>query len=220
MSGAMGNSIVSNKTANTMFGVARLDWIERAIAASLYLLFSVRIFGDYRRTGHAGDLLILALEFLVVFFIVIRRPATEVSLRPRDWLLAIGATCLPLSVVPSSVGPLGPPAVGGLLMSLGLLAQLAAKLALNRNFGLVAARRTLVVRGPYRFVRHPIYFSYFVGHIGFFLLNPTVWNFCVYALFSGVQVARILAEERVLEGDPAYGAYRAQVRYRVIPGLF
>ena len=210
----------SDRKVAPVLNVARLDWIERAIAASLYIVFTIRIYGDYRQTGHAGNLLVLALEFMVVFFILIRRPATAVSVRPTDWVFALTATCLPLMVAPSAGGPIGPPALGSALLLLGLFAQLAAKLALNRNFGLVAARRKLIMHGPYRFVRHPIYLSYFIGHVGFFLLNPTLWNFAVYALCAGFQVARVLAEERVLSSDPAYCAYCEKVRYRLVPGVF
>jgi protein-S-isoprenylcysteine O-methyltransferase Ste14 len=44
-------------------------------------------------------------------------------------------------------------------------------MVLGRSFGLLPAQRGLVVVGPYRFVRHPIYFGYLIGHIGFLLVN-------------------------------------------------
>jgi protein-S-isoprenylcysteine O-methyltransferase Ste14 len=34
-----------------------------------------------------------------------------------------------------------------------------------------------------------------------------------------LQVSRALAEERFLERDPVYSAYRGRVKYRLIPGI-
>ncbi len=208
------------RLARSPLSGAALDWIERAIAVALFSFFFVRFLDHFRETGNPGDLLILALELMVVLFILIRRPAVEVSLRPRDWLLALIATCLPWCVVPASVGTIGPQILGCSLLIVGLTTQGIAKIVLNRNFGLVAARRELVMAGPYRLVRHPIYASYFIGHSGFLLLNPTLWNLGVYTACTSVQIVRLMAEERLLSHDPAYRAYQNKVRYRLIPGVF
>jgi len=52
------------------------------------------------------------------------------------------------------------------------------------------------------------------------LNNPLLWNFAVYAVVMVLLVMRILAEERILMGDPAYDAYSRQVRFRLLPALF
>lgn len=202
------------------FSAVQLDWIERALAVVVFAIFVVRIYDDYRLTQNPSDPLILTLEFMVVFFILVRRPAEEISVRRRDWAIALLGTCLPWAVAPSTVGAIGPFALGCSLMLAGMFAQIVTKLALNRNFGLVAARRKVVMGGPYRFVRHPIYLSYFIGHVGFLLLNPTLWNLGIYVACNSIQVARLLAEERVLGRDPLYRAYQQKVRYRVLPGIF
>jgi protein-S-isoprenylcysteine O-methyltransferase Ste14 len=77
-----------------------------------------------------------------------------------------------------------------------------------------------VTSGLYSVVRHPVYASYLVGHVGFLLLHPTFWNVSVYTAGLGFQVARMMAEERLLERDPIYAAYSATVRYRLMPGVF
>ena len=40
-------------------------------------------------------------------------------------------------------------------------------MALGRSFGVAPANRGIVVRGPYSFVRHPIYTGYLITHTGF-----------------------------------------------------
>ena len=82
------------------------------------------------------------------------------------------------------------------------------------------ANRGVKLGGPYRYVRHPMYAGYLLCHVAFLLLNPSPWNLVVYALCDGLQVPRILAEERLLCRDGTYAAYRARVRWRLIPGVF
>ena len=66
-----------------------------------------------------------------------------------------------------------------------------AKVVLGRSFGLLPAQRGLVTAGPYRIVRHPIYFGYLIGHIGFLLVNFSWRNAAVLALLYVAQVVRI-----------------------------
>jgi protein-S-isoprenylcysteine O-methyltransferase Ste14 len=107
------------------------------------------------------------------------------------------------------------------LLALGGFAlQISAKLTLRRSFGIVAANRGVKVGGPYRFVRHPMYAGYVMTHVGFLLHNPSLWNFGVYGLAFGCQVARILAEERVLLQDQGYRDFAARTRYRLLFGVF
>jgi protein-S-isoprenylcysteine O-methyltransferase Ste14 len=91
---------------------------------------------------------------------------------------------------------------------------------LGRNFGLVAARRQLVLGGPYRFMRHPMYFGYLVTHLAVLGMNPSMSNAGFYLLSWVAQLPRLLAEERVLSEDPAYADYMRTVRWRLVPGIW
>src|SRR6185312_7091373 len=102
----------------------------------------------------------------------------------------------------------------------GFLIQISAKIILWRSFGVVPAAREIKVRGPYRFVRHPMYAGYIIQHIGFLLAYPMLWNFAVYSGALVVQIARILREERILSGKPLYREFSSLVRYRLLPGVF
>ena len=106
------------------------------------------------------------------------------------------------------------------MLLMGLVLQLWAKLTLRRSFGIVPANRGVKASGPYRLVRHPMYLGYVTVHIGFLLLSPNLWNLVVYGLSFAIQIVRIRAEERLLGLDPAYAAFQAHTRFRLLPGVF
>lgn len=197
-----------------------LDIVERTIVAGLFGFFVYRMTLAFFETGNLVFLILVASESLVVLFIIIRRAAKNVSMRPGDWLLAFGATAAPLLARPAEIEPLLPAVVCGLLTLVGLLLQIYAKLSLRRNFGIIAANRGITTGGPYNFVRHPMYSAYMLTWIGFLLANPSAWNFVVYAAGFALQVARLLAEERLLGDDPTYRAFSNAVRYRLVPKVF
>ena len=105
-------------------------------------------------------------------------------------------------------------------MLVGLVLQVAAKFALSRSFGVVAANRGVKKGGPYRLVRHPMYAGYVMTQIAFLLTNPSAWNAAIYGFALACQIGRIVAEERVLVRDPSYRAFAAAVPYRLVPRIF
>lgn len=197
-----------------------LDTTERLTILLLYAWLIARIARSMTHGGQVANVLLLISEGLVVVFLLTRRMTSEVSRNPTDWLLAIFATCGPLLVnTTEGTGVVSPAVAAGLWLA-GTLVQVSAKLALGRSFGCVAAHRGLKQSGPYHFLRHPMYAGYMISHVAFLLMNPTTWNIAVYALCDVIQIPRILAEERLLSRDPAYQAYCAEVKWRVLPGLF
>jgi len=104
--------------------------------------------------------------------------------------------------------------------AIGLGWALFAKLSLRRSFGLLPANRGIVTTGAYRFVRHPIYTGYFVGHMAFLLANFCWQNVLVYVLLYAMQIVRVLREEALLSSDHTYRAYMQRVRFRAVPGVF
>jgi len=81
--------------------------------------------------------------------------------------------------------------------------------------------QTVVTKGPYGVVRHPMY----VGSLLLYVLSPlalgSYWAMIPAALNVPVFVARILMEERVLARDlDGYQDYMRATRYRLIPGIW
>ena len=198
-----------------------LDLLERGAVLALFASFAMRNYHAVVDQGHWFNAIMVASEALVALFILIRRPSVNVTQSGADWTLAFAATAGPLLARASSSGhPLIPQGSGVVLLLFGLALQVWAKLTLRRSFGIVPANRGVKADGPYRFVRHPMYLGYVTVHIGFLLLSPNLWNLVVYGVSFAIQIVRIRAEERLLGRDPAYAAFQARTRYRLLPGVF
>jgi len=198
-----------------------LDLAERFLVLCLYGALAGRIIGAVSSEGMGlGNLLLLPSEGLVLAFVLVRRGTEDVSMHPPDWVLAVAASSAPMLVAAAPVHPLISPIAGGVVLVMGTLVQVHAKVVLGRSFGCVPANRGLKDKGPYRFVRHPMYAGYMVSHFAFALMNPSAWNVAMYVICTLLQVPRLLAEERLLDRDERYRRYRALVRYRVVPGIF
>jgi len=197
-----------------------LDLVERLAVVIFFGWFIYRSLAGYWVGGEAVSLLLLPSEGLVVLFILIRRTTRDVSMRPTEWFLAITASVAPLLVIPVAGQQIVPSMVAATFILGGLLVQFHAKIVLGRCFGMVPAHRGLKRSGPYRLVRHPMYAGYLISHVGFLLINPTIWNLSVYAVCYSLQIPRLLAEERILSADPKYVNYSEHVRYRLLPGIF
>ncbi|HYJ52313.1 MAG TPA: isoprenylcysteine carboxylmethyltransferase family protein [Allosphingosinicella sp.] len=194
-----------------------VDVAERLVVLLLYGWFLSHIVPSV--ADHPYNLLILVSETLTALLVLIRRPG-PMATSAYAWAIAIVGTCAPLLVLPAGGGIGVPAALAASLMTTGLFVSFAAKAFLRRSFGIVAASRGVRRGGPYRFVRHPMYAGYIVTQIGFLMLNPSLWNAAVYALAWTTLVLRIAEEEKILSQDPAYRDFQADVRYRLIPGLY
>ena len=85
----------------------------------------------------------------------------------------------------------------------------------------VSAGQRVVSTGPYRHVRHPMYSGALLLLFATpFALGSLTALLPVLAL-AGVIVARLRDEEQLLARElPGYEAYRREVRYRLVPGLW
>jgi protein-S-isoprenylcysteine O-methyltransferase Ste14 len=140
--------------------------------------------------------------------------------RPLTFLCSIAASYYFLAVQLAPGTPLVHESVGATLQALGIGWQLFAKASLRRSFGILPANRGIVSHGAYRFMRHPIYFGYFVADIGFLLVNFGLQNLLVYGFQFALQLVRIVREEKLLSDDERYCVYKSRVRFRVVPGFF
>ena len=213
-----------------------LDFVERAVVLILFLYFAHKMLPRLTQlivtefahpelvwlaaSKNFEAALLVISELLGVFLILTRRFAKAVSTRPLDWTLSLIAVNAPLLVVPAAASTFIPTQVATAVMFAGMILQISAKIALWRSFGLVPANRGIKTKGPYLFLRHPMYAGYTLTHIGFLLGFPSLQNSLLYLTAFLIEVARLMREELILNQDPLYREYATRVRYRLLPGVF
>jgi protein-S-isoprenylcysteine O-methyltransferase Ste14 len=196
------------------------DLLARFAVGALFTLLSFNLFGHFMRTGRVTGLLLLASESLVVVLTITRRRAHLVDRSAAAAAITMLSLAGPPLVRAGAVSPLMPDSVTAMIAAVGLVLVVVGKMTLGRSFGLVPANRGIVVRGPYTFVRHPIYTGYLISHVAFLIANPTPWNASILLAADIALVARALLEERVLSNDVVYQGYCRRVGWHLVPGLF
>ena len=188
-----------------------------AVGAAYFAQASLQF---YLQTHRLIGAAFLGEQMWIVVAYLIRRPARAVTRRLGDWLLAFGGTFGPVLFRPVGAHPHWGVAAGLALQLLGLSIAVVSFFALGRSFGFAAADRGLVRRGPYAVVRHPIYASYLLLQSGYLLQSISVWNALVMVFVTSCNVGRALVEDRLLATSEQYEAYRSQVRWRMLPGVW
>lgn len=168
-------------------------------------------------SGSLVSLLFAAQHAAIALLTLTHRPAASHRANSLDLLLAWGGTLLPLAMQPA---PGGASVAGLAVLTCGSVLATAAILSLGRSFSLEPADRGLQTRWCYRIVRHPIYAAYLLIIGGFLLSAPSWRNSPIALIWLGVQLARITREEALLSADPQYQRYMAQVRWRIVPGIW
>lgn len=168
--------------------------------------FGIRTVVQLRRTGDHG------------FRVGVERPGS------LEWWARIGfigamaiGLAAPILAVTGAVEPLDvAPAVtvaGVVLTAIGIVATFVAQVAMGESWRVgvdPAERTTLVVRGPFKAVRNPIFTTMGVTAVGFALLVPSVISALgLLALIVSLELQVRTVEEpylRRVHGD-AYGRY-------------
>jgi len=104
--------------------------------------------------------------------------------------------------------------LGFALGVLGVAFAIWGILSLGRSFGIFVAVRSVVLRGPYRFVRHPMYGGYIVGSLGLLLANANLALAVLVPLQAALFVWRARLEEaRLAEFSADYRAYQQRTGF-------
>ena len=78
----------------------------------------------------------------------------------------------------------------------------------------------LVTRGPYRYMRNPMYSAVLLFAAAEVVAYADMWKIACWLLLALVLLAKVMLEERALRAlFPGYAAYAKRVR-RFIPGVF
>ncbi len=85
---------------------------------------------------------------------------------------------------------------------------------------MLAQARDIVSRGPYRWVRHPLYLGELVASLGIAIAVNSYLALALWIALCGLQAYRAVREEQVLlQTFPAYRAYRSRTA-ALLPGVF
>lgn len=197
----------------------RLSMVQDASLVCISAVFFYAHGVHAYQTHNPSNVFFAVEQALLVFMFLTRRRSQATSQRPWDWVVATLGGWLPLAMRPHESGGFLE-VYGTGIQIVGLTCVLVSFLTLGKSFGVVAANRGLKVGGPYRFVRHPIYFSHSITLLGFVIANLWWYNIALIVAITVFQVFRIAAEERVLTETGDYAAYKARVRWRLLPGLY
>lgn len=166
----------------------------------------------------------LTLSFLglqIVLFALRRMPqGRSPGWRPRAAAL-IGSNLQLVFLAVPQVQPAFPLALTSVvLITLGMAGAIATALWLGRSFAIFPQARHLVVGGPYRLVRHPLYLCEQIATFGAMLQFAMPWALIIALASLAAQFPRMHYEEEILTATyPDYRAYTAQT-CRLIPGFY
>jgi len=202
---------------NLAKSIQLLEIIAKILLVCFYSVFVYTFAVHYLATHRMSSLLFMIVESIFAVIALTRREPSEVSTSLYAWVIAFAGTILPLFAEPTGTNDY---ALGQALQIVGVVFQLCAIISLNRSFGLVAANRGIVTGGMYRFVRHPLYHSYFLGLTGFLINHFSFYNVFLLSVQLMCQLRRIKDEEGLLRKDPAYQNYMTKTPWRLLPLIY
>lgn len=159
---------------------------------------------------------------LVCWFTLVRRPAVK---RAQGWRPRAAALLGTFAVLGFGLLPPAPVSaawhlVAALLFLTGTILAVVVLMRLGRSLTIMPEARRLVMSGPYRFVRHPLYLVEELAAVAGFIEAFSLVGAVLFAAQLALQLCRIANEEAVLESAfPDYARYKATTA-RLLPGLW
>jgi len=81
--------------------------------------------------------------------------------------------------------------------------------------------QTVVMSGPYRFVRHPMYVGSFLMYLGMPLVLGSIGALILGVAIVALMIWRTSREDQTLRQDlPGYEEFTRRTRYRLLPGVW
>jgi protein-S-isoprenylcysteine O-methyltransferase Ste14 len=165
--------------------------------------------------------LILFLALLIGFHLARRRPvAKSRGALPRVVALLGATLTVAMILLDRAPGSIALNVASAALILLGNYISIVAVMSLGRSLSIMPEARKLVMTGPYRFVRHPLYAAEEIAILGVWL---QFMSWPATAILVGhfiIQLWRLGFEEQVLrESFPDYDAY-ARTTARLVPGIY
>jgi protein-S-isoprenylcysteine O-methyltransferase Ste14 len=228
--------------------VSASSYVEKYVLSLVYLGFAWSEASAVNAISHGwaasakseGDLFIdlarhltmfLLQLFIGLFLLTSRRPACEPrNLKEIFVPLASIFFFLTYSAIPwfppSMREALFPPQIrtpcAVAALALGIIGPAISTwgvLSLGRSFGIFVSVRDVVTRGPYRYVRHPIYLGYACIWTGLVLLNLSVAIFLIVPVHVLLFIYRARLEEaRLCDSSAEYREYMRRTGF-ILPRL-
>ena len=196
--------------------------------AALVLVIDITQLAYRPGTGAAGALrlggtiLTTAFYALIIWCYLRRRPAVATSTSVTAHVAAVTGTLAPFAfpLLPAAAVSPGRQLLADVVLVVGVTWSLWALGALGRSLSVLAQARELVQRGPYRWIRHPLYTGEIVSSLGIAIIVGSLPAAGVWAAICALQVYRAVREEQVLLlALPGYRDYRSRTA-ALLPGVF
>lgn len=203
-------NLFSNIFLGTLFLIGGLSLLFN------FLINLVQFKGGYQDARNIIlNFLFFLLQMVFIIIFLTRKKPSERSKNRRSFIFSVLGTFLP--------GFFGFRVFKQLyfldvLVYSGLLVSIVGTVSLGKSLGITVARRNLVTRGLYAYIRHPMYAGYIITNSSLFILSSfdslRVFLFSLW-LFS--TFIRIKYEEEFLLKRKDYKKYALKVKYKLIP---
>jgi protein-S-isoprenylcysteine O-methyltransferase Ste14 len=204
--------LVANFTA-TLYLCSFLSWVVIFLKK---ISESTASYGTYRDI--VLSLIIITTNLAFAGFFLFRRPVKSVEGTKISYVWAILGTYIPPFF---NFNHFRQSTVMDILIVIGSLVTTVSILSLGKSIDVFASNRGIVTSGAYRYVRHPMYFSYLFLNTIYIILSPLyVWRTILFAIWAFCIYKRIIHEEKLLSKSRTYQDYTKQVKYRLIPYLW
>lgn len=160
-----------------------------------------------------GVALTCSFYALIIWCYLRRGPAIATSGSVTGYAAAALATMIPftLPLLRGAAPWTGQGYAADGLMLVGTAWSVWSLRFLGRSLSVIAQAREIVDRGPYRWVRHPLYTGEIVSSLGLAIAAGSARALAAWLAFCGLQAYRAQREEQILlRALPGYRSYRAR----------
>jgi protein-S-isoprenylcysteine O-methyltransferase Ste14 len=198
-------------------------WLHRVIRTGMllvvlgFLVMRIRQYdGFYFKPLWAAETL---LFLLLAIAVAVRRDPVDRSRGVHEIIVPLIGSVLPFALLTTKPAAwiVGKPF---LLMAVFSWMTIATGFTawgiwnLRHSFSITVEARVLVTRGPYRWVRHPVYLGEILAAAAVLALRWSLLNVAIFSLFVIIQLLRARSEEAKLRrAFPEYKTYSTRSRW-------
>ena len=157
---------------------------------------------------------------IFLFFVIIYKPSKKANISPVVIFVVLAHVVSPFLFSMGRALSYEALIFSYILMSVGFLISVVSVIDLGKSFDVFPVHKTVVTRGMYQYVRHPIYLGYIITATGVLASWFSIYNLFVFCLLLALTVARISFEEWELLKDRSYQSFKGRVTYRLLPKFY